>query len=787
MKTTKTWWSAWIGLEFLILCQPPAAAAPPASGWFASDCPTGVELHPAQPLPMLLRVLTRPDDPGEDALLLRLPDGSLYAPRAVFTALDLPPPGTPLHYTGDEYHALDRIPGLRYAIDACRQVVSLDRAGVGATSTRRLTPRAATIAGPPEPGAYLQTQALYVRSESADAVSALIDGGLFGSGGLVRNSLLQDDGRTVRLDTSWMHDDPKSLTRLTLGDGITRGGSFGRSLRFGGVQWGREFALRPDLVTFPLPQIGDATALPSAVDVYVNNSLRATDDVPAGPFALTEVPVMSGAGEIQLVITDLLGRSRIVSYEFYAAPNLLRPGLSDYTVETGFERRAYGVNSLDYGAGFGAATWRYGVNERLTVEGHVETSHRLQVAGVGYALLLPRIGVLGSGIARGSGQGNGGSDGGEMFVTLDRQAPRWSYGAQYLVASERFVRLGEQRPPSLRRSVVRTSWHLDSGASLSLGWFDNRSADGHVNLLSLGYSQQLLSGVFASLGASLDLGGRDDNIAFLTLSYVMGRTLSAYAYGQRADAGMLGRVGMQKNPLDALDWSARAAVDTGLTERISAGGDWRTTRAVLHADVEDASESALRLGVDTGVVALGRESIWTRPLSGPFALVETSATSPVDVSFENRHAGTTQVGAPLLLPDLLPYQSNRISVAQADFGIDQRLDRFEQTIAAPGYGGVRVRFAADARVERRLRLVRPDGTPVPSGSDVAITGTDATTFVGHRGETVLTQSPGRHRLQVSWSDGACEADVSLGPDDTLLQPMQTVVCSAGSHTDNETR
>lgn len=783
MKTTKPWWSAWIGLDVLILCLPPAAAAPPVSGWFASDCSTGVELHPAQPLPMLLHVLTRPDDPGADALLLRLPNASLYAPRKVFAALDLPPPGAPLHYAGDDYHALERIPGLRYAIDACRQTLSLDRASVGATSTRRLTPRATTLAGPPEPGAYLQTQAVYVRSESADAVSALIDGGLFGSGGLVRNSLLQDDGHTVRLDTFWMHDNPRALTRLTLGDGITRGGSFGRSLRFGGAQWGREFALRPDLVTFPLPQIGDATALPSAVDVYVNNSLRATDSVPAGPFALTEVPVMSGAGEIQLVITDLLGRSRIVSYEFYAAPNLLRPGLSDYTVETGFERRAYGSNSLDYGPGFGAATWRHGVNERLTVEGHVETSHRLQVGGIGYALLLPRVGVLGSGIAHGSGE----SEGGEMFVTLDRQARRWSYGAQYLVAGQRFVRLGEQRPPSLRRSVVRTSWHLDYGASLSLGWFDNRSTDGRVNLLSLGYSQQLLSGVSASLGASLDLTDRDDHIAFLTLSYAMGRTLSAYAYAQRADAGTLGRVGMQRNPLDALDWSARAAVDTGLTERISAGADWRTTRAVLHADVEDASESALRVGVDTGAVALGRESIWTRPLSGPFALVETSATSPVDVAFENRHAGTTQAGAPLLLPDLLPYQSNRIGVSQADFGIDQRLDRFEQTLTAPGYGGVRVRFAADARVERRLRLVRPDGTPVPPGSDIAIAGTDATTFVGHRGETVLTQAPGRYRLQVSWREGTCVAEVNLDPDDSLLQPMQTVVCSAVPRTESGSR
>ncbi|MEQ1439344.1 fimbria/pilus outer membrane usher protein [Fontimonas sp. SYSU GA230001] len=783
MRATTPWWSAWIGLDALILSLSPAAAAPPASDWFASDCPGTVELHPAQPLPLLLRVLTRPDDAGTDALLLRLPDGSLYAPRAVFAALDLPPPGPPLHYAGDDYHGLERIPGLRYAIDPCRQTLSLDRAGVGATTTRRLTPRTHANAPPPEPGAWLQTQALYLRSTADGSFSALIDGGLFGNGGLARNSLLQDDRRTVRLDSTWQHDDPQGLTRLSLGDGITRGGSFGRSLRFGGVQWGREFSLRPDLVTFPLPQIGDASALPSAVDVYVNDSLRARDSVPAGPFALTEVPVMSGAGEIQLVITDLLGRSRVVSYEFYAAPDLLRPGLSDYTVEAGFQRRGYGIDSFDYGSGFGAATGRYGLNDNLTVEGHAEAGAGLWVGGIGYALLLPRVGVLGGGIARGGGD----SRGGQMQVSFDRQAPGWSYGAQYRVTSAGFVRLGEQRPPSLRRSLVRSSWHLPYGASLSLGWLADRSADGRVQLLSLGYSQQLLSGIAASLGASLDLTGRDDHVAFLTLSWAMGPALSAYAYGQHAEAGDYGRIGMQKNPLDALDWSARAAVDTGLYDRVSAGGDWRTTRATLHADVEDADQTAVRLGVDTGVVVLGREAVWTRPLSGPFALVETSSPAPVDVSFENRHAGTTQAGAPLLLPELLPYQSNRVAVAQADFGIEQRLDRYEQTVVAPGYGGVRVRFAADTRVERRLRLVLADGTPVPSGSDVTVAGTDAVTFVGARGETLLTQAPGRYRLRVRWTDGGCEAGVSLAAGDSLLQPMQTVVCSAPSHAESGSR
>ncbi|NEV03151.1 hypothetical protein, partial [Bradyrhizobium uaiense] len=40
---------------------------------------------------------------------------------------------------------------------------------------------------------------------------------------------------------------------------------------FGGLQAQRDFALRPDLITAPLATIGGSAAVPSTVDVYVNN------------------------------------------------------------------------------------------------------------------------------------------------------------------------------------------------------------------------------------------------------------------------------------------------------------------------------------------------------------------------------------------------------------------------------------------------------------------------------------------------------------------------------------
>lgn len=780
MRTTKTWWSAWIGLELLSLssfaaaASPSAAAAAATGDWFATDCSENAETHPVRPMPLLLRVLTAPHDDGQDAIVIRTPDGWLYAPRSVYEALALPPPGPPLRHAGEPYYALDRVPGLRFAVDPCRQVLSLDRSSTGDSTHRQLWRPPPPARAQAEPGAYVQTQAQYLHAGAVDDVSALIDGGLFSTAGLGQLGLLYGDGTLVRLDTRWTRDDPQRLTRLTLGDAITRGGAFGRSLRFGGVQWGREFALRPDLVTFPLPEIGEAAALPSAVDVYVDNTLRARDTVPAGPFQLSEVPVLSGAGEIRLVITDLLGRSRIVRYAFYAAPELLRQGLSDYTFEAGFERRNYGRDSLDYGPGFSAGTWRYGVSDRLTVEVHAEASAHLRVFGAGYSLLLPWIGVLSSGVA----QGGGDSDGGELFVTLDRQGRRWSYNAQYLAASEGFLRLGETEAATLRRSLLTSTWRVGNGASLSVGWFDDQRPDGRIATLNAGYAQQLRAGLSLSLGATADLRGDDADSVLLTLAYSFSPSMSTYAYAQRSDAGTIGQVGVLRNPLHELDWSARATAQAGLVDRVSVGGDYRSTRGALHADFEDGDQDALRLGVDTSLVALGRDLAWTRPLTGPFALVETETDQAIHVQFENRRTGSARAGAPLLIPNLRPYQANRISVTQADFGIEQRLDSFERKIEAPGYGGVRVRFVADSHPVRRIELRLPDGRAVPAGSDIA--GGAEPAFVGLRGEAVFGAAAGRHRLQVSWSDGECVAQIDLHVSDTLLLPPLALPCLSAS-------
>jgi len=83
---------------------------------------------------------------------------------------------------------------------------------------------------------------------------------------------------------------------LIVGDAITLPGAWGSSVRFGGMQFGSNFQLRPDLITYPLQAFSGAAVVPSTVDVFVNGNRIATQAVQPGPFSISDVPLVTGSG-----------------------------------------------------------------------------------------------------------------------------------------------------------------------------------------------------------------------------------------------------------------------------------------------------------------------------------------------------------------------------------------------------------------------------------------------------------------------------------------------------------
>ena len=187
-------------------------------------------------------------------------------------------------------------------------------------------------------------------------------------------------GNLSVLEMTYTRDDPDRMRSLRVGDVFTIPGEQGRSLRIGGVQLATNFATQPTLITHPLPDFFGQTAVPSALDIYVNGRLSQRENVQPGSFLLENVPVLNGAGQMQVVATDALGRQQVFTQDFYLSTDLLMEGLSDYSVTLGALREDFGFQNFRYGDVAGSATWRYGLTDNLTIESHGEFTEGLAMA-----------------------------------------------------------------------------------------------------------------------------------------------------------------------------------------------------------------------------------------------------------------------------------------------------------------------------------------------------------------------------------------------------------------------
>ncbi|MCR5877510.1 fimbria/pilus outer membrane usher protein [Phenylobacterium sp. J367] len=674
---------------------------------------------------------------------------------------------------------LDRIAGLTWRIDMAAQTIDLQ------APVEALTPERLSISPPPERvdsradwSAFLSYDAfgewaaeskdeLFTRTGTVDLEARLIAPWFtFGSAGFVTPG--PESAGLIRLETALTFDRPDDATSLMLGDGYSGALSWTRSLRFGGAQYRRDFGLRPDLVTQPMPQFSTGVTAPSALDLYVNGVERFAASAAPGSLLVRDMPVTTGANEVRIVLTDPSGRRREVYLPFYVSTELLAPGLTDFTLEAGSERRDYATKSASYGDSFASGSIRHGVSETLTAEFHAEAADDFAMAGAGGHLALWDAVIL-SGIVAGS-RGPAG-DGYLWSLGVERTGPRISATVRYEEASQDFEDLAARfGQPRLRRSLVASgSWQMSARQSANVTYVLQDRGKGfrsEVITANLGRSFWR-SRLRADLSGYADLTQRGEWGASLMLSFPLGRramaTVSAaptpdfttYAVTANGDG---------KDP--RFSWSGRYARGPETSGNVDPV--WEGARL-------DAYASYSRVGPSQAVQAqLGQSLVFidgglhlASRIDDAFTVVELPDTPGVEVFLENRPAGRTGRNGRLLINRLQGGEANAISIAALDLPITSQADAFAKTAAPRRGSGVVTRFRIDHQMSAVVVLADRAQKPLPLGAEVRLAGGDETAAVGYGGEAYLRGvRPGENRVTVRWPDGQCEAtfDIQGGAD-----------------------
>ena len=151
----------------------------------------------------------------------------------------------------------------------------------------------------------------------------------------------------------------------------------------------------------PLPTFGGIAAVPSTVDVYVNNIKTFSQDVAPGPFSIANIPLITGAGNAQLVVTEFVGRRDQDDRPVFRLGEPVEPGAdaagrwkADCRVSTTARRP-----TITFETPVGSATLRRGIFDWMTAESHVEAGAGVANGGVGAVVRTGAIGVVSASLA----------------------------------------------------------------------------------------------------------------------------------------------------------------------------------------------------------------------------------------------------------------------------------------------------------------------------------------------------------------------------------------------------
>lgn len=178
--------------------------------------------------------------------------------------------------------------------------------------------------------------------------------------------------------------------RLSLGDVYFPSIAFQRTVPLWGISFYHNRAL------FSSPLVGAINReeiflnQPSRVDVYENDLLLGTLELPAGPHLITDLPLHQGANSLELRITDVTGRQEVIDLSYLYDATLLHPRETQWSATLGFPR--FNGLSCNYDYEWRLPTfsgyWRRGINRRLTGGLYLQANSEQACAGMQWLALL---------------------------------------------------------------------------------------------------------------------------------------------------------------------------------------------------------------------------------------------------------------------------------------------------------------------------------------------------------------------------------------------------------------
>jgi outer membrane usher protein len=619
-------------------------------------------------------------------------------------------------------------------------------------------------------GGFLNYDLRYDRTEDITSLGANWEAGAFFRQGLLTSSFFSNnqDDKTIRLDTALRRDDPERITSAIAGDTISRAGSYGASVRMAGLQYQRNFATSPLLITYPSANVAGTAVVPSTVDIYINNAKAYSTPVKPGPFYMQNLPVPVGAGNVRVVVRDVFGKEAIAVVPYVRYDSMLKKGLHDFSYEAGSLRYNYATESNDYRDWAAVATHRYGVTDWLTLEGHAEgMADRGNLGGL-VQVTMPVLGLFGVGGAVSGGDGTG-----YLYkVFFQRNEPSWTVGAAAQEKTDNYMDVAFDPGQVRNLGIFQVSGSVRIGALHWLNVLGLRTTDttGDFNSATLGWTMSLPRSAALTASLSHFWGDQPASTAFqMTFVIPFGdRDYATASFESRSDEPSNDvLVGASRNLLenDSFGYRVLAGEQTE-TQRLELGAYVQTGVGQFGIEAIDAFDTnSTRAYARGGLAVAGGEWQFSRYLDESFAIVKVADFPNVQIYANNQPIGKTDASGIAVVPRVPAFLPSAITFEPEDIPLDGAFGPNVKQVKLAHRMGALVDMGVTRVLSATLTLIEASGNPVPAGASARIAEGGEEFPVAKRGRVYVSGlDRGKPNvLQVQIGERACSATIEV-PD-----------------------
>ncbi|WP_289352168.1 fimbria/pilus outer membrane usher protein [Acinetobacter nosocomialis] len=626
--------------------------------------------------------------------------------------------------------------------------------------------------------------------------------GNFSSGVLYNgsNETSYSHEKWVRLESKWQYVDPEKVRIYTLGDFISNSSDWGSSVRLAGFQWSSAYTQRGDIVTSALPQFSGSAALPSTLDLYVNQQKIYSGLVPSGPFDIKQLPFISG-NEVTLVTTDATGQQSITKKPYYFSSKILAKSINEFSVDVGVPRYNYGLYSNDYDdATFASGAIRYGYSNSLTLSGGVEAStDGLTNLGTGFAKNLFGVGVINADIAASQYKDENGYS---ALVGLEgRISKNISFNTSYRKVFDNYFDLARVSQirylkenqisaepqnylsySALADEIIRAgiNYNFYAGYGVYVGYNQIKYSDNSYKLLSANLSGSLNKNWGFYSSAYKDYENHKDYGIYFALRYTPSTRTNAIT-SVSSDSGRLTyrqEVFVLSEPkINSFGWGGYVERDQDAhTNNASIYGSYRARAAYLtgrYNRIGDNDQVALSA---TGSLVAAAGRIFAANEIGDGYAVVTNAGPKSQIINGGINLGTTDKSGRFLIPSLMPYRENHIYLDPSYLPLNWNVKSTDQKTVVGYRQGTLVDFGAHQVVSGLVRIVDKNNMPLLPGYSVRING-QQDAVVGYDGEVFVPNLLRQNKLEVDLLDhGSCQVNFTYNSNQYSTKKLGPYIC-----------